>query len=282
MFTIGTFSRFAQVTPDLLRYYDQIDLFKPHHIDDNTGYRYYDIGQVVTLNRIMALKHLGLSLEHVQQLMHDTIEVADIRALLEAQQQKAQETIDREQQKLKELEAHLHYLDSFDSMPHYETIVKSTQDQPWCFVDKQMFPHIDSDTFFSTIYDAGNALGHKGDKHCVCALYGQALNPENWGMGFTFATTKQSPIPPIAPIAGVPFQQSTLTGHDYVASITFQGSMHEFIYAYNQAGFWIQHSDFDTMDAHKATSYEIIHQLDTEPQGTKNIIEIQIPLKLKR
>ncbi len=56
MYTVGEFSRIAQVSKRLLRYYDQIDLLKPDHSDPATGYRYYSAGQMTELNRILALR----------------------------------------------------------------------------------------------------------------------------------------------------------------------------------------------------------------------------------
>ena len=63
MFKIGEFAQIAQVSDNLLRHYDAIDLLKPIHVDEWTGYRYYSAAQLPQLNRILALKDLGLSLE---------------------------------------------------------------------------------------------------------------------------------------------------------------------------------------------------------------------------
>jgi DNA-binding transcriptional MerR regulator len=41
MFQIGTFSKIAQVSGHLLRYYDEIGLLSPEATDPETGYRYY-------------------------------------------------------------------------------------------------------------------------------------------------------------------------------------------------------------------------------------------------
>ncbi|MBC7811584.1 MAG: MerR family DNA-binding transcriptional regulator, partial [Burkholderiales bacterium] len=61
MFKIGDFSKISQVSARMLRHYDDIDLFKPAHIDPFTGYRYYTVDQLPRLNRLLALKDLGLS-----------------------------------------------------------------------------------------------------------------------------------------------------------------------------------------------------------------------------
>jgi len=63
MFKIGEFSKLSQVTVKTLRYYDEIGLLKPAEVDRFTSYRYYSVDQLPRLNRILALKDLGLSLE---------------------------------------------------------------------------------------------------------------------------------------------------------------------------------------------------------------------------
>jgi len=45
MFKIGDFSRISQVSVKTLRYYDEIGLLKPAHVDRFTGYRYYSVDQ---------------------------------------------------------------------------------------------------------------------------------------------------------------------------------------------------------------------------------------------
>ena len=63
MFRIGEFSRIGCVTIDTLRHYDALDLLKPAKVDPLTGYRYYSAKQLQSLNRIIALKEVGFSLE---------------------------------------------------------------------------------------------------------------------------------------------------------------------------------------------------------------------------
>jgi len=62
MFSIGEFSQVARVAPRQLRHYEELGLLKPERIDPETGYRFYSALQLPRLNRILALKDLGLSL----------------------------------------------------------------------------------------------------------------------------------------------------------------------------------------------------------------------------
>lgn len=70
LLTIGEVAKVANVSIQTLRYYDQIDLFKPAYIDTQTNYRFYKDSQLYHLDLIKSLKHLGSSLDeikHVQQ-----------------------------------------------------------------------------------------------------------------------------------------------------------------------------------------------------------------------
>ena len=69
MFKIGEFSKLTQIPVKTLRYYDELGLLKPVEVDRFTGYRYYSAGQLPRLNRVLALKDLGFSLEQIFQLI---------------------------------------------------------------------------------------------------------------------------------------------------------------------------------------------------------------------
>jgi DNA-binding transcriptional MerR regulator len=43
MFKIGEFSKLTQVSIRMLRYYDEMDVFKPLIVDESTGYRMYSV-----------------------------------------------------------------------------------------------------------------------------------------------------------------------------------------------------------------------------------------------
>ena len=64
---IGEFSKLTGVSIRTLRYYDDIDLFKPSEIDLFTNYRYYSEEQIEDLELIHKLKSVGFSLEEIKQ-----------------------------------------------------------------------------------------------------------------------------------------------------------------------------------------------------------------------
>ena len=82
MYSIGDYARIAQVSKRLLRYYDEIGLFQPVKIEPKSGHRYYSASQLPELNRILALKDLGLSLNQIQRFVRDDISPAEIQGML--------------------------------------------------------------------------------------------------------------------------------------------------------------------------------------------------------
>ncbi len=93
MFAIGDFARHGRVSVRMLRHYDAIGLLRPAYVDPVTGYRSYEAGQFVDLNRIVALKDLGFSLEQVRTLIADEITPAELRALLTMRRAELESTV---------------------------------------------------------------------------------------------------------------------------------------------------------------------------------------------
>lgn len=63
-YSTGQFAKLANVTERTIRYYDKIGLLKPSFVMDN-GYRKYTQADLLKLQKILSLKHLGFSLEEI-------------------------------------------------------------------------------------------------------------------------------------------------------------------------------------------------------------------------
>lgn len=66
LYKIGDFSNVSGISIRTLRYYDDIDLFKPKEVDLFTNYRYYTIEQLDDLKLINELKEIGFSLKEIK------------------------------------------------------------------------------------------------------------------------------------------------------------------------------------------------------------------------
>ena len=67
LYKIGEFSKLTNVPIKTLRYYDEINLFKPQEIDLFSGYRYYCKEQIDDLAVILNLKDVGFSLDEIKK-----------------------------------------------------------------------------------------------------------------------------------------------------------------------------------------------------------------------
>lgn len=66
LFTIGEIAILFDINKKTLRYYDEIDLFKPSYIDEKNNYRYYTTNQFEKLNTITYLKSMGIALSKIK------------------------------------------------------------------------------------------------------------------------------------------------------------------------------------------------------------------------
>ena len=68
MYKIGKIAQQAGVTTRTLRYYEQLGLITPATVS-TAGYRYYDDDALAILTRIRSLKHVGLSLDEIKDVI---------------------------------------------------------------------------------------------------------------------------------------------------------------------------------------------------------------------
>jgi effector-binding domain-containing protein len=125
MFKIGEFSKLSHVTVKTLRYYDQIGLLKPAGVDRWTSYRYYSADQLPRLNRILALKDLGLSLDQIVRLLDDELSPDQIRGMLRLKQVEIQEQLEEEQARLNRVEQRLRQIEQEETMSTQEVALKN-------------------------------------------------------------------------------------------------------------------------------------------------------------
>lgn len=67
-YSTGQFAELANVTERTIRYYDKIGLLKPSFVMEN-GYRRYTQSDLLKLQKILSLKHMGFSLEEIYPMV---------------------------------------------------------------------------------------------------------------------------------------------------------------------------------------------------------------------
>jgi DNA-binding transcriptional MerR regulator len=112
MIAIGEFARHGRVSVRMLRHYDAIGLLEPVCVDPLTGYRYYEAGQLSRLNRIVALKNLGFTLQQVASILDDRVSAAELRGMLRLRQAELQEQMATDAARLGQVETRLLAIES--------------------------------------------------------------------------------------------------------------------------------------------------------------------------
>jgi len=124
MFSIGEFARLGGVSIRTLRHYDEIGLLRPVAVDPDTGYRGYAAAQLGQLNRIMALKELGLSLTQVRRLL-DGVTRDELRGMLMLRRAQLEHELEQHTSHLLGVEARLRSIAREDGMPADDIVAKT-------------------------------------------------------------------------------------------------------------------------------------------------------------
>jgi DNA-binding transcriptional MerR regulator len=124
MFSIGDFAGLGRVSVRMLRHYDAIGLIRPAHVDPHSGYRYYTAAQLKRLNRIIALKDLGFSLQHVQTLIEEKVDVGELRGMLRLRRAELEAQVQRDNVRLAQVDARLRMIEIEGHMDTGDVILK--------------------------------------------------------------------------------------------------------------------------------------------------------------
>lgn len=127
MLNIGDFARLGQVTPRMLRHYDEVGLLVPEQVDPWNGYRSYSVQQLGRLHRIVALRDIGFGLEQIGQILAEDISVGELRGMLRLRQAQIEQTVGEERDRLRRVEAHLRALEWRDIVELQDVVIKRTE-----------------------------------------------------------------------------------------------------------------------------------------------------------
>ena len=125
MFGIGDFARHGRVSVRMLRHYDAVGLLRPARVDPVTGYRSYGAAQLARLNRVVALKELGFTLQQVQSILDDTVTAEELHGMLRLRRAQLQTQISDDTARLANVEARLRVIEQEGTMPTQDITIKA-------------------------------------------------------------------------------------------------------------------------------------------------------------
>ncbi|MFC6080083.1 MerR family transcriptional regulator [Sphaerisporangium aureirubrum] len=124
MFNIGDFARIGRVSVRMLRHYDALGLLRPARVDPASGYRYYEAAQLSRLNRLIALKELGLTLQQVGLILEEKVGMEELHGMLRLRRAELAAQVAVDTQRLTRVEARLRLIEKEGVMPT-DVVVKS-------------------------------------------------------------------------------------------------------------------------------------------------------------
>jgi DNA-binding transcriptional MerR regulator/effector-binding domain-containing protein len=272
MFTVGEFSRLARVTKRLLRYYDEIGLLKPVHTDRFTGYRYYTAEQMPRLNRILALKDLGLSLDQIRRLLNDQISTEEMQGMLLLKKAEIEQQIQEEIQRIQNIEARLQFLQNAESHGSFDVIVKQIPAQPVLSVRTTLPSLEDGVGIFRQIM---TALPEKSGPGLFFAiLHSDGIEEGDLDVEIGRTVTAKTHAPVALP-GDLQLRFHQLPAVETMATFIVKGPMANLLVGYSVIGTWAESNGYRFAGVPR----EVALQLPQTADWSDAIAEIQYPVE---
>jgi DNA-binding transcriptional MerR regulator len=276
MFRIGEFAQIAQVSGRQLRFYDQLGLLKPAHIDQQTRYRYYTVRQLPRLNRILALKELGLSLEQIGPLLKNEISPAELRSMLTLKRAQVERSLQEEEARLRHIESRIAQIDREGKAEGFDVIVKSVPSTPLLSLSCACEGMDEVVRMVRTVAEEGERQIKLGLRDKLLVIARNDVDSEKLDLDIGFSLTRRSNAS--VRIAGdLVLHASELPAVDTMATIVRPGTNAESHAAFGTIGRWIEANRY----AIAGPCREIFLEPITGPPGFEGaMVEIQFPIRL--
>ena len=270
MIKIGDFARLSQVSVVTLRYYDEMDLLKPVKVDTFSGYRFYSTDQLPRLNRILALKDLGFSLEQIKLMLADGLTAEQLHSMLTVQRNEVEKRLSDEQDRLRRIEARLRQIEMEDQMPTYDVILKTT---PAMLVAscRVTIPTNDQvpqylGAAYGEVYRYLRQAGVRDDGQCMALWHSPADVYANEDAEAIIAIDRQLPGTDQVRVYELPPSQ--------VAAVVHQGNFEEFTQGHAALLDWIEDNGYKI-----AGPYREIYIKHDKSDLSHSTTEIQFPVE---
>jgi DNA-binding transcriptional MerR regulator len=270
MLTIGDFARHGQVSVRMLRHYDATGLLRPARVDPATSYRFYEASQLARLNRIIALKDLGFTLEQVRAMLDQQVSAGQLRRMLRLRQAELQSQITADRSRLAQVEARLSIIEMEGTMPADDIQVKripAVRVAELTATAASLEPASIGPVIQPLYQDLGSRLGRAGVAPTgpAIAYYEDAPNGDGVLVHATLPVNAE-------PGNGHDFEITDLPELGQAATIVHRGSMDNVVATYQALARWI-----DT-NGYRSTGYARELYLECPDDQDKWVTELQEPI----
>jgi DNA-binding transcriptional MerR regulator len=274
MFRIGEFSRIAQTPISQLRYYDKIGLFQPEHIDRFTGYRYYQAAQLPDLNRILAMKELGLSLDQIHRLVVDDVSADELRGMLALKKAQVEQDLHTQLERLHHIEARLEQVEREGTLQNDDIIIKELPAQPiYSFYDT--LPHLKmaAKHLMEMRKLLPSRIPQKKLSHFTAVLHSEGFAAEDVDIELGFLL-HEAVDETTALSEGQELKTRILPRVEMAACVVRVGGIQNGYESYGNVGLWLDTNDY--ILSGPVREVFIVPPNPAKPEDT--VVEIQVPV----
>ena len=277
MFTTGEFSKIARVSRRLLRHYREIGLFIPSQSDTHSGYHYYSVHQLPELNRILALRDLGFSLEQIKRTISNNISNEELRGMLQMRKAEVERTLLDELQKIRLIESRLQILEQ--DKPGPEVVVKSIPIQHFFSAH---FVCASPEHTFNIIHEANRLLlsqvGSNYFGEMITILHSDDFRIEGAKIEIGFLMLKATKLSPIElNNLGLTFKPRTLDAVETMATVVIYKQPDVWHIGTTAIGHWMEAQGYKMVGPQREIWHSPSTGLPDEP-----IVELQIPVQSQK
>ncbi len=274
MFRIGEFSKIAQVSGRLLRYYDEIGLLSPDFTDPQTGYRYYSAKQLSRLNRILVLKELGLSLEQVAQLLDQAISTDEIRGMLTLRKAQIERTVQEEMARFRDIESRLKQLDTHGQIQEPDVVLKTVPAQTYLAIREVLPGMVEVRELVEKIHNVVPVVvGKTKLSYIAIVIHSPMFDPE--ALDFEVGYLLDGKIPdPVRLSDERVLTPRELPAVSTMATVIQVGRVDNSHRSYGALGNWIEANQYQIVGPGR----EILMQLPLPGKENEAVVEIQLPV----
>ncbi len=171
MFRIGEFSKLSGLSIDTLYHYDKMKILEPAKVDSLTGYRYYEAAQLLTVNKIMALKDANFSLEEIDKVLKQNTPLSSLINLLEIKALVLEEELHKELYRLERLRTNIFLIKNGGIPQMNEITIKSVEAIRIASI-RRCFPSSDFDKELTVMWEEVNVYIDKmsGKRTIPCMM----------------------------------------------------------------------------------------------------------------
>lgn len=272
MFTVGEFARLGQVSKRLLRYYDEIGLLKPIDTDASSGYRFYSGNQLAELNRILALKELGLSLDQIRRMLSEHISTDEMRGMLLMKKAEIEQELQAEMQRIRKIESRLQLIRNSENSEPLNVVVKKIPAMPVLGVRTNVPTFEAGMDLFSEILAILSDRTRYGLCYCIC--YDDEFTDFDMDleMGRLLMVKSHDAV---ALTDELQLQYREIPAAEHVATTVVKGALETIHTGYHNIAQWIANSGYRLAGIPRELTLELPHQSD----GSDLVTEIQFPIE---